>query len=123
MTAITDAVNCSSNVERFVLSVLPKNVFCLFALATCFMLLSAPAIAEERDRIYMDETVISGNQELPRVLYILPWRNDPGQVPAAVAPVMDRLGLMKPLNPQEYQREIALRELVGQLGSATPIKE
>ena len=26
------------------------------------------------DTIYLEETVISGNQELPKVLYIFPWR-------------------------------------------------
>ncbi|MCZ6619728.1 MAG: hypothetical protein O7E57_16535, partial [Gammaproteobacteria bacterium] len=30
--------------------------------------------------IQLDETVISGNQELPKVLYILPWRQ-PGGLP------------------------------------------
>ena len=33
--------------------------------------------AMPRGVIQLDETVISGNQELPKVLYILPWR-EPG---------------------------------------------
>ena len=30
--------------------------------------------------IHLDETVISGNQELPKVLYIVPWQ-DPSGMP------------------------------------------
>ncbi|XOV86623.1 MAG: hypothetical protein ACFHX7_16840 [Pseudomonadota bacterium] len=87
------------------------------------LLVMPPAFAEERDHIYLDETVISGNQELPRVLYILPWRNEPGEPPRALPPPVGQDSLMQPIFPQEYQREIALRELVSQPGSVTPTKE
>ena len=42
--------------------------------------LPAPQAAEhDADRITLDETVISGNQELPKVLYILPWQSPEGR--------------------------------------------
>jgi hypothetical protein len=56
--------------------------------------------------IRLDETVISGNQELPKVLYILPWRQPEGlpeidvQVPDSEAQVFRRL------YPPAYRREI-----------------
>ena len=36
-------------------------------------LLSAAAFAAE-DRLLLDETVIRGNRELPKVTYVVPWR-------------------------------------------------
>jgi len=35
----------------------------------------APARGNARDRLDLDSTQITGNRELPRVLYIVPWRN------------------------------------------------
>jgi len=35
----------------------------------------APARGNAKDRLDLDSTQITGNRELPRVLYIVPWRN------------------------------------------------
>jgi hypothetical protein len=35
----------------------------------------APAKGNARDRLDLDSTQITGNRELPRVLYIVPWRS------------------------------------------------
>lgn len=45
-----------------------------------FVLFPAASAAEhDPDRIRLDRTVISGNQELPRVLYTLPWQSTEGR--------------------------------------------
>lgn len=40
---------------------------------------TAPAGGKSNDRIQLDTTQISGNRELPKVMYVVPWRRaDPG---------------------------------------------
>lgn len=39
--------------------------------------LSAPAFAE--DRIELETTVIKGNTELPKILYVVPWKDAEGR--------------------------------------------
>jgi len=38
--------------------------------------------ASRKDHIELEATIISGNQELPKVLYIVPWQ-DPSHLPTA----------------------------------------
>jgi hypothetical protein len=41
---------------------------------------AAPKAAKSSDRIELDTTQISGNRELPKVMYVVPWRRaDPGE--------------------------------------------
>jgi hypothetical protein len=41
---------------------------------------AAPKGAKASDRIELDTTQISGNRELPKVMYVVPWRKaDPGE--------------------------------------------
>ena len=74
--------------------------------------LSCMVHAEEANRVYMDETYISGNQELPTVLYILPWKNQHGEIVPALNPSLVDRQIMVPIYPHEYRREIAYRALV-----------
>lgn len=69
--------------------------------------------AGNTDTIYMTETVISGNQELPRVLYIVPWR-DTGvtEVPDSSTLLMPQLDNIQPLNPREFRRQLVIHESV-----------
>jgi hypothetical protein len=40
----------------------------------------APKAGKASDRIELDTTQISGNRELPKVMYVVPWRKaDPGE--------------------------------------------
>ena len=44
---------------------------------------SAPAARRSTDRLELDTTVVTGNRELPKVLYIVPWKKaDIGDLPA-----------------------------------------
>lgn len=73
--------------------------------------LSSNAWAADANTIYMDETYISGNQELPKVLYILPWKNQQGEAVPAVNPILADRGIMAPIYPHEYRLEMAYRAL------------
>lgn len=79
--------------------------------------LSGMAQAEEADMITMDETYISGNQELPKVLYILPWKNQQGEAVPAGNPILADRGIMAPIYPHEYRLEMSYRALVDGLVS------
>jgi hypothetical protein len=61
---------------------------------------------DEPGRIELDTTVISGNQELPKVLYIVPWQA-PADRPQLPAPDIDADdGLFRRLQPATHQREL-----------------
>ena len=44
-----------------------------FYIVFVFMLISGQILAEER--IQLDETAIMGSKELPKVIYIVPWKS------------------------------------------------
>jgi len=74
---------------------------------------SLPAAAAEArpastpaGRITLDETVISGNQELPKVLYILPWRGPEGLPEIDLQTEFSELELFRRLYPPAYRREL-----------------
>lgn len=64
-------------------------------------------------RVALDTTVISANQELPKVLYIVPWRAPAGRpdLPATAGVVDD--GFWQPVRPQEHRREVLYQETPG----------
>ena len=61
-----------------------------------------------RDRIEMQGTSITGNRELPSVLYILPWKSA-HQVELGELPFTSLLNAMpQPIEPGEYRRKVQL---------------
>ena len=72
--------------------------------------ISTFALAEEtqmtRGVIRLDETVISGNQELPKVLYILPWRDPNGLPEIDLNAEYSEMDIFRPLYPPAYRREL-----------------
>ena len=77
--------------------------------------LSFPAAAEEsaempRGVIRLDETVISGNQELPKVLYILPWRDPNGLPEIELDASYSEMDVFRRLYPPAYRRELTYFE-------------
>ena len=53
----------------------------------------------------LDETVISGNQELPKVLYILPWRDPSGLPDIDLDAQFSEIDVFRRLYPPAYRRE------------------
>jgi hypothetical protein len=60
--------------------------------------------------IQLDETVISGNQELPKVLYILPWRQPGGLPDIEVKTEFTEMEVFRRLYPPAYRRELSYFE-------------
>lgn len=58
------------------------------------------------DRLDLDSTVITGNQELPKVLYIVPWKKaELGQLPGR--PVNSLVNeILEPVDRDEFRRRI-----------------
>ena len=71
------------------------------------MLGAGPAAAQ--DRASVDPTTITGNKELPKVLYIVPWKKP---IPGALA-ARPRTSLLDealaPVDRQEFRRQLDYR--------------
>ena len=69
------------------------------------MLLVSPFTAAE-DRLNMQGTSVIGNQELPKVLYVVPWKDSelPDMNPPALESLIDEI--LQPLDREEFQREV-----------------
>ncbi len=90
------------------------------ALVLLFLGLPEPetAAAAERDTvrnspagvIQLDETVISGNQELPKVLYIVPWQQPEGLPEIELRTDFAEVDLFRRLYPPAYRRELTYFE-------------
>lgn len=86
----------------------------LHALVCLFGVSAGLAGAAEADMpagvIELDETVISGNEELPKVLYIVPWQQPEG-LPDIDLPARGvETELFRRLYPPAYRRELGYLE-------------
>lgn len=72
--------------------------------AACVLALAGPALAE--DRADLDRTRIIGNRELPKMLYIVPWKQPaPGDLtPRPMHSVLDET--LDPLDRDVFRREV-----------------
>jgi len=66
----------------------------------------AESDAKPSERIRLDETVISGNQELPKVLYIVPWQDPTGIPKIELDPNFTEHEVFRQLYPPTYKREL-----------------
>ncbi len=67
---------------------------------------SEPLAKEVGSVIQLDETVISGNQELPKVLYIVPWQQPVGLPEIEVRHDFTERDVFRALYPPAYRREL-----------------
>lgn len=63
----------------------------------------------------LDETVISGNQELPKVLYILPWQSPQGLPDLQVKADFTEAEVFRRLYPPAYRRELQYFETLNRI--------
>ncbi len=67
---------------------------------------SAEPLGGQGSYIELDPALISGDQELPRVLYILPWRQPDGApLPPPDLPLSED-DLLRPLYPPAHRQEM-----------------
>ena len=61
---------------------------------------------QAEERLEMEGTAIIGNQELPKVLYIVPWK--PSELPDLSEPPLQSLidNALKPVDREEFRREV-----------------
>jgi len=88
---------------------------CLLLLGTAGAFAAEPAERDAADsmpagKIELDETVISGNQELPKVLYIVPWQQPDGLPEIELSTDFAETELFRRLYPPAYRRELAYFE-------------
>ncbi len=69
--------------------------------------------------LQLDETVISGNQELPKVLYILPWREPRGLPDIEIQAEFTEAEVFRRLYPPAYRRELGYFETLSELKENT----
>ena len=65
--------------------------------------------------LQLDQTVISGNQELPKVLYILPWREPQGLPDIEIQAEFTEKEVFRRLYPPAYRRELGYFETLSGL--------
>ena len=72
------------------------------------MLLSVGILAgvQAEERLEMEGTAIIGNQELPKVLYIVPWKQS--ELPNLSEPPLQSLidDALMPIDREEFRREV-----------------
>jgi hypothetical protein len=81
-----------------------------FGLLAAASLLAAPVFAQ--DRADIDRTKIIGNRELPKVLYIVPWKKPlPGELAGRpVASVLDEA--LAPVDRDVFRRQVHYDALI-----------
>ena len=77
-------------------------------------LIAANGASLAADRLKLDDTSIIGTRELPKVLYIVPWKNSRLGELSTSAEKGTFEGGMVPIDRNTYQREV---EYFGMLGS------
>lgn len=77
----------------------------LMAAAVALAMATGPVSAEEGPSVNLDATAIRGNQELPKVLYIVPWK-DPALVELAGRPVNSLVEeVLSPVDREVFRRQ------------------
>ena len=78
-----------------------------------------PAVRQttRADRLDLDTTVVTGNRELPKVLYIVPWKKaDIGELPAQpFNTLLDEV--LTPVDRDVFRREVTYYEAVSSGGN------
>lgn len=85
----------------------------------------SPAGPKSNDQLVLDATVVTGNRELPKVMYIVPWKKaDLGNLPGQPFNTLLDETLM-PVDREVFRREVQYYQVVSgkdlpAAGQATP---
>jgi len=81
---------------------------------------AAPAKRGQNDHVTLDTTIVTGNRELPKVLYIVPWKKaDLGDLPAQpFNTLLDEV--LTPVDRDVFRREVTYYGVVSSGGNASP---
>ena len=80
----------------------------------------APGRRAQNDRLDLDTTIVTGNRELPKVLYIVPWKKaDLGELPAQpFNTLLDEV--LTPVDRDVFRREVTYYGAVSSGANASP---
>lgn len=72
----------------------------------CVVLSIVCSAVHAEDKLKMDGTAIIGNQELPKILYIVPWKKS--EVPDMTQPPLESLidEALQPIDREVFQRQV-----------------
>jgi hypothetical protein len=81
---------------------------------------AAPGRRAQNDRLDLDTTIVTGNRELPKVLYIVPWKKaDLGDLPAQpFNTLLDEV--LTPVDRDVFRREVTYYGVVSSSGNPSP---
>ncbi len=81
---------------------------------------AAPGRRVRNDRLDLDTTIVTGNRELPKVLYIVPWKKaDLGDLPAQpFNTLLDEV--LTPVDRDVFRREVTYYGVVSSGGNPSP---
>jgi hypothetical protein len=81
---------------------------------------AAPGRRAQNDRLDLDTTIVTGNRELPKVLYIVPWKKaDLGELPAQpFNTLLDEV--LTPVDRDVFRREVTYYGVVSSGGKPSP---
>ena len=79
-----------------------------------------PGKRAQNDRLDLDTTIVTGNRELPKVLYIVPWKKaDLGELPAQpFNTLLDEV--LTPVDRDVFRREVTYYGVVSSGGNPSP---
>ena len=78
----------------------------MFGRIVLILLLSVPGITIAEQRIQLKSSTITGNSELPKILYVVPWKKVAAteiNYQLTVHGIND--DVLKPIDPEEFQRQ------------------
>lgn len=77
---------------------------------TCGLGVLLPLAGTAQDRAELDRSRIVGNRELPKVLYIVPWKKPPAPPPARQPPPGLSDPALQPVDRDVLRRELKLQQ-------------
>lgn len=74
-----------------------------------FLLFSTTALAQQPPAVELEST-ISGNQEQPKTIYVLPWQSPVSVIRIPGQPLQEEQAAVSPLDRQQFLRFIAVQQ-------------
>ncbi len=86
------------------------------------LLVASTAAAQQTVDVQIDST-ISGNQEQPKTIYVLPWQSQVGEIRIAAEPLPTQKITLSPLDRPQFLRFIALKQDSNSAPTQTTVNE
>ncbi|MEW5682668.1 MAG: hypothetical protein AB1780_09795 [Pseudomonadota bacterium] len=86
------------------------------------LLVAGTAGAQQTADVKIDST-ISGNQEQPKTIYVLPWQSPVGEIRIAAEPLPAQKITLSPLDRPQFLRFIALKQDSNSAPTSTTVNE